>query len=183
MAQYPTANLFTFTDESGNIQLAYYPHAPGPLIAGQPSGGPRLEYQGPEGSFVFPDATGPGREHINVEQTSPLGPLVSVVLVPTIDSIAVTLTLLLPPINLAGQDAQDFETIAIKTTSGRQTFLVTGDTKYFGAGGEACANGISDDRLAVGNEVRIVPELSGKTAKEVHLSSGKRAGKDKNRGG
>lgn len=73
--------------------------------------------------------------------------------------------------------------IAIKTTSGRQTFLVTGDTKYFGAGGEACANGISDDRLAVGNEVRIVPELSGKTAKEVHLSSGKRAGKDKNRGG
>ena len=39
MVQYPTANLFTFTDESGSTQLTYYPHAPGPLIAGQPSGG------------------------------------------------------------------------------------------------------------------------------------------------
>ena len=116
MAEYPTANLFTFTDESGSVQLTYYPHAPGPLIQGQSSGGPRLEYQGPEGSFVFPDA-GPGREHINVQQESSLGPLVSVVLVPSIDAIALTLTLLLPPISLAGQDAQDFETVAIKTTS------------------------------------------------------------------
>src|SRR5439155_17839982 len=78
MVQYPTANLFSFTDESGSTQLTYYPHAPGPLIAGQPSGGPRLEYQGLEGSFVFPDATSPGREHPNVQQESPLGPLVSV---------------------------------------------------------------------------------------------------------
>jgi hypothetical protein len=96
LGEYPTANLFTFTDESGSMQLTYYPHAPGPLIAGQPSGDPRLAYQGPEGSFVFP-AAGSGREHINVQQESPLGPLVSVVLVPTSDGIAVTLTLLLPP--------------------------------------------------------------------------------------
>jgi hypothetical protein len=34
MAQYPTATLFSFTDESGSMQLTYYPHAPGPLIAG-----------------------------------------------------------------------------------------------------------------------------------------------------
>jgi hypothetical protein len=52
-----------------------------------------------------------------VQQESPLGSLVSVVLLPTVDAIAVTLTLLLPPINLAGQDEQDFETVAIKTTS------------------------------------------------------------------
>ncbi len=52
-----------------------------------------------------------------MQQESPLGPLVSVVLVPTIDAIAVTLTLLLPSINLAGQEEQDFETLAIKTTS------------------------------------------------------------------
>jgi hypothetical protein len=73
--------------------------------------------------------------------------------------------------------------ITIKTKSGRQTYLVTGDTKYFGPTGEACANGMNDDRLATGNDVRIIAELSGKTAKEVHLSAGKRAGKDKNRGG
>jgi hypothetical protein len=42
---------------------------------------------------------------------------------------------------------------------------------------------MNDDRLATGNDVRIIAELSGKTAKEVHLSAGKRAGKDKNRGG
>src|SRR5947209_2959150 len=121
MGEYPTANLFTFTDESGSMQLTYYPHAPGPLIVGQPSGGPRLTYQGPEGSFVFPDAPDSGSEHINVQQESPLGPYVSVVLVPTSDDIAVTLTVLLPPINLAGQDSQDFETVAIKTTSYGET--------------------------------------------------------------
>ena len=71
--------------------------------------------------------------------------------------------------------------IAIKTMSGRQTFRVTGDTKYFGPDGEACANGIQDERLATGNEVRIVTGLGGKTAKEVHLSSGKTAGKGKDR--
>jgi hypothetical protein len=42
---------------------------------------------------------------------------VSVDPVPTIDAIAITLTLLLPPLNLAGQDEQDFETVSIKTTS------------------------------------------------------------------
>lgn len=45
------------------------------------------------------------------------GPHINVVLVPTVDATAVTLTLLLPPINLAGQDEQAFDTIAIKTTS------------------------------------------------------------------
>jgi hypothetical protein len=116
MAQNITANIFTFTDDSGSVQITYYPHAPGPLIQGQSSGGPRLDYQGPEGSFIFPHA-GPGREQVNVQQESPLGSLVSVVLVPSVDASAVALTLLLPPINLAGQDEQDFETVAIKTTS------------------------------------------------------------------
>jgi len=115
MAQDITANFFTFSDDSGAISINYYPHAPGPIIQGQ-SGGPRLEYQGPEGNFVYPNA-GPGREHINVQEQSFLGPQVNVVLVPTIDATAVSLTLLLPPINMAGQDEQDFDTVAIKTTS------------------------------------------------------------------
>src|SRR5205085_10365288 len=78
--------------------------------------GTRLQDQGPEGSFVHPQA-GPGREHISVQQDSVLGPQINVVLVPTIDAKAVSLTLLLPPINMAGHEQVDVHTIAIKTTS------------------------------------------------------------------
>jgi hypothetical protein len=39
------------------------------------------------------------------------------VLVPTVDAKAVKLTLLLPPINMAGHEKIDFHTLAIKTTS------------------------------------------------------------------
>jgi hypothetical protein len=115
MSQVVTANFYTFTDDPCTTQISYYPQAPGPIIQGQ-SSGPRLEYQGPEGSFVYPEA-GPGRDHINVQQDSVLGPQINVVLVPTIDAEAVNLTLLLPPINMAGQEKMDFQTIAIKTTS------------------------------------------------------------------
>jgi len=115
MAQDITANFFTFSDHSSTIQINYYPHAPGPIIQGQ-SSGPRLEYQGPEGNFAYPNA-GPGRENINVQEESVLGPQVNVVLVPTIDAKGVTLTLLLPPINMAGHEKVDFHTVAIKTTS------------------------------------------------------------------
>jgi len=115
MSQDLTANFYTFTDHHGTTQISYYPHAPGPIIQGQGSG-PRLQYEGPEGSFVYPQA-GPGREHINVQQDSVLGPQINVVLVPTIDAKAVSLTLLLPPINMAGHEQVDFHTIAIKTTS------------------------------------------------------------------
>jgi hypothetical protein len=115
MTQNITPNFFTFSDHHGTIQISYYPQAPGPIIQGQ-SAGPRLEYQGPEGNFTYPQA-GPGRENINVQQESTLGPQVNVVLVPSIDARTVTLTLLLPPINLAGQEKVDFHTLAIKTTS------------------------------------------------------------------
>ncbi len=57
MAQDITANMFTLTDDSGSVQITYYPHAPGPLIQGQSSGGSRLDYQGSEGTFIFPHAS------------------------------------------------------------------------------------------------------------------------------
>ncbi len=116
MTQDTTANYFTFSNESGDIKITYYPHAPGPIIQGQNNVGPRLEYNGPEGNYVYPSSN-PGREHINVEEQGVLGPQINVVLVPTIDATSVTLTLLLPPINLAGQETQNFKTLAIKTTS------------------------------------------------------------------
>jgi hypothetical protein len=115
MSQGPTANFYTFSSHDGIIKLKYYPHAPGPLIQGQ-SVGPRLEYQGPEGSFTYPDA-GPGRQNVTMLDDSVLGPQINVVLIPTVDAKAVKLTLLLPPINTAGHQKIDFHTIAIKTTS------------------------------------------------------------------
>lgn len=115
MTQDITANFFTFSNHDGSMKLSYYPQAPGPIIQGQPRG-PRLQYEGPEGHFDYPLA-GPGRDHIEVQQESVLGPYINVVLVPSVDSKTVTLTLLLPPINLAGQEHMDFHTLAIKTTS------------------------------------------------------------------
>jgi hypothetical protein len=115
MSQTYTANFYTFSNHDGTIKLSYYPHAPGPLIQGQ-SAGPRLEYQGPEGNFVYPHA-GPGRENVTVQNDSVLGPQINVVLIPTVDAKAVSLTVLLPPINMAGHEKMDFHTLAIKTTS------------------------------------------------------------------
>jgi hypothetical protein len=77
---------------------------------------PRFQYHGPEGDLVFPrDQAGPTQ--VSVQEDSPLGPLVSVVLKPTIDAKSVTLTLLLPPITLAGKEQVEFQTVAIKSTS------------------------------------------------------------------
>ena len=115
MSQNPTANFYTFSSHDGVIRLKYYPHAPGPLVQGQ-SVGPRFEYQGPEGSFTYPDADA-GRETVAMQDDSVLGPQINVVLIPTVDAKAVKLTLLLPPINMAGHEKIDFHTIAIKTTS------------------------------------------------------------------
>lgn len=115
MMQDLTANFFTFSNHDGSVRISYYPQAPGPIIQGQGSG-PRLEYQGPEGSFVYPDA-GPGRENIQAQEGGALGPQITVELVPTIDARSVTLTLLLPPVNLAGHEQVGFHTLAIKTTS------------------------------------------------------------------
>ena len=115
MSQGPTANFYTFSSHDGTIKLKYYPHAPGPLIQGQ-SAGPRLEYEGPEGTLTYP-ATAPGRENVTLQDDSVLGPQINIVLVPTVDAKAVKLTLLLPPINMAGHEKIDFHTIAIKTTS------------------------------------------------------------------
>ena len=115
MAQDISPNYFTFSDHDGTTKINYYPHAPGPIIAGQGTG-PRLEYEGSEGHFTCP-GNDPGRENLNVQEGSVLGTQINVVLVPTVDAKAVHLTLLLPPVNLAGKDHIDFHTIAIKTTS------------------------------------------------------------------
>ena len=102
MTQDILANFFTFSDANGMLQINYYPHA-------------RLDYQGPEGHFAYPSAS-PGRD-ITWQEQSFLGQQVMVVLMPSVDGPAVTLTLLLPSITMAGQQEQKFDTLAIKTTT------------------------------------------------------------------
>jgi hypothetical protein len=70
-------------------------------------------------------------------------------------------------------------TLTIKTEHGKENFLLTAETKYLGPRGDVSEDGIRDERLNAGKEVRIVAELSGKTAKEVHFVPRKRADKDK----
>jgi hypothetical protein len=102
-----SANKFTFRDYKDTTHVTFFPEAPGPLPAGAHS---RLDYKGPEGSFTFV------RDQIT-SQDSPLGLLITVALEKSIDSGALTFTLVLPPVNMAGKKKQAFDTVAIKTKS------------------------------------------------------------------
>jgi hypothetical protein len=115
MTQDILANFFTFTDANGIFQITYYPLA-------------RLEYRGPEGHFVYPGA-GPGRD-MTIQEQSFLGQQVCLVLVPPVDGPWVNLILLLPPMNMAGQHEQQFDTIAIKTTSSGMPFTPGAQLSY-----------------------------------------------------
>jgi hypothetical protein len=102
MTQDDSANCYRFSDANATQKLTYYPLA-------------RLEYQGPEGHVVYPSFS-PGYEMM-IQEQSCLGQLVNVVLMPSVDGPSVKLTLLLPPMHMAGQQEQYFDTIALKTIS------------------------------------------------------------------
>ena len=70
-------------------------------------------------------------------------------------------------------------TLTVKTDSGTKTYTLTDDAKYIGPRGGVSDAGIKDDRLAVGNEVRIVLAGNNKSVKEVHLPYRKRDAKGK----
>src|SRR5262249_11472447 len=61
-----------------------------------------------------------------------------------------------------------------------RTFLVGKDTKFIGPKGGVSADGLKDDRMGKGYEVRVIPAKDMKTAKEVHLPYRKKA-KDKDK--
>ena|SRR5579864_454133 len=48
-------------------------------------------------------------------------------------------------------------------------FAVTKNTKFIGPKGGKAKDGLKDDRMAKGYEVKVLPFKGGKTAKEVHL--------------
>lgn len=105
----PQANRFTLSNilEAGKTQIIFFPQAPGPAQAGKSA---QLNYQGPEGKFTF-------RGDDITQLQSRLGLLITVTLKPDLDAGELALTLVLPPVNLAGQRQQEFETLAIKTRS------------------------------------------------------------------
>lgn len=105
------ANKFTFTASEGSVQIIFFPQAPfpGPIHPGQ-EGASELQYQGKEGNLTF---LGDQIE----KKDSPLGLLITVVLERSVDAGALTLTLIIPLVNLAGKKRQTFHTVAIKTKS------------------------------------------------------------------
>ncbi|KAM3091413.1 hypothetical protein ACKFKG_25700 [Phormidesmis sp. 146-35] len=102
----PEASLFKFSDREGATNIAFYPQAP-KAQSGRES---QLDYRGVEGSFTF-------RGEQITQQQSKLGLLISVTLQPDVDAGELSLTLILPPVNLAGEKQQDFTTLAVKARS------------------------------------------------------------------
>jgi hypothetical protein len=91
-------NQYQFT--SDGLQITYTP--------GNDNGQPQLGYQGSHGNLTLT------ANDIRSEETV-LGTLITIFLVRTVDTGSVTLTLLLPGINLAGTTEQPIQTIAIET--------------------------------------------------------------------
>ena len=59
--------------------------------------------------------------------------------------------------------------LTIKTDDGEKTYDINEETKFLGPKGGASKEGIKDDRLVKGAEVKIVVAGNNKTAREVHL--------------
>lgn len=73
----------------------------------------------------------------------------------------------------------DKMTFTVETEDGKKLdFKVTDDVKFVGPRGGPSKEGIKDDRMKIGNEVKLVTDASGKTLKEVHLPI-RRKGDDK----
>ncbi len=88
------------------------------------SGQPQLEYNGALGSRTLS-----GNE-ISTQQ-SELGTLVSVTLAPSLDATFTTLTILIPSVNMGGQNEQSFKTLAIQAThAGPDTFQIGARESY-----------------------------------------------------
>jgi len=108
--QTENANKFVFTDHDGTTHVVFYPQAPGPIRSDPSKRGARLDYEGVEGTLTFL-----GQQIEN--QPGPLGSLITVTLEGSIDAGALTFSLALPPINMAGKKKETFHTVAIKTKS------------------------------------------------------------------
>jgi hypothetical protein len=71
--------------------------------------------------------------------------------------------------------------ILILESGKERTFTVDKKTKFLGPQGGKSKDGLKDDRMAKGYEVKVVPTKDGKTAKEVHLPYRKKASEAKDK--
>ena len=102
------ANEFTFAGD--RTRITFLTQTPGPIPSGT-SGEGRLQYQGPEGDYVFS-----GDEITRLD--SALGSLVTVMLRPNAGAGDIKITLLVPTAyGVTRGDPLTFGTIAVKTTS------------------------------------------------------------------
>ena len=102
------ANEFTF--EGDRTKVTFLTETPGPIPAGTTGEG-RLQYQGPEGDYVFS-----GDQITRLD--SALGTLVTVILRPNADTGDIKITILVPKVfGVTREDPLTFGTIAVKTTS------------------------------------------------------------------
>jgi len=63
------------------------------------------------------------------------------------------------------------KTLTVKTDDGQKTYSASKETKFFGPRGGASADGIEDERLTEGAQVRISTTGNGRWLKEVHVMS------------
>src|SRR5215470_13312930 len=102
------ANEFTF--DGDRTRINFLTETPGPIPVGTTGEG-RLQYQGPEGDYVFS-----GDQITRLD--SALGTLVTVVLQPNADTGDIEITILVPKVfGVTREDPLTFGTIAVKTTS------------------------------------------------------------------
>ena len=59
--------------------------------------------------------------------------------------------------------------LIVKTDDGEKTYDVNAETKFVGPKGGASDEGLKDDRLVPGAEIKLLIAGNNKTAREVHL--------------
>ena len=67
--------------------------------------------------------------------------------------------------------------VTVSTEDGKKDYDVNDDTKFIGPKGGVSAEGIKDDRLVPGAEIRLIVAANNRTVREVHLPE--RKGKKK----
>jgi hypothetical protein len=64
--------------------------------------------------------------------------------------------------------------LTVQTEDGKKTYTISDSTKFLGPKKGVSAEGISDDRLTVGAEIKLVIAANNRTVREVHLPERKK---------
>jgi hypothetical protein len=68
----------------------------------------------------------------------------------------------------------DKKILTINTDDGKKEYTVSADTKFIGPKGGVSKDGIKDERLVAGAELKLVIAGNNKTVREVHLPEKKK---------